>query len=195
MLRLLRPRRGESLLDVGSGTGEFSRRFRAAGLQVSGIDPDPDRVAYARNQGGGVDYLRGSALRLPFRAGAFDYCAAVTSLCFVAAPQRAVEEMWRVSRRGIVLGLLNRHSLLYARKRERGGYRGARWDTIGEARGWLAHVDSGIPVRSGSAVWFARDGRLARYLETHMPQRPAWGGFVALAARRPARGESSTDGN
>ena len=121
LLRLLQPLPGQSLLDAGSGTGEFSRRFRAAGLQVTGIDPDPDMVACARSQDGDIDYLQGSVLQLPFRRGAFDFCAAVTSLCFVAAPQRAVEEMWRVSRRGIVLGLLNRHSLLYACKHDRGG--------------------------------------------------------------------------
>ena len=33
------------------------------------------------------------------------------------------------------LGLLNRYSLLYRRKRDSGGYTGARWDSAREARG------------------------------------------------------------
>ena len=38
LTRLLRPTAGESLLDAGCGTGHFSRRFRQAGLEVTGID-------------------------------------------------------------------------------------------------------------------------------------------------------------
>ena len=37
---LLHPQPGASLLDVGCGTGWFSRRFAEFGLRVTGIDPD-----------------------------------------------------------------------------------------------------------------------------------------------------------
>ena len=43
MMHLLQPASGATLLDVGSGTGYFSRCFAAAGLRVIGIDPDPAR--------------------------------------------------------------------------------------------------------------------------------------------------------
>ena len=185
LMQLLRPRPGQSLLDAGSGTGQFSRRFRQAGLEVTGIDPDAAMLGYARHQGNSIEYIQGSVLRLPFGPGTFDFCAAVTSLCFVAAPQRAVEEMWRVSRRGIVLGLLNRHSLLYALKHSRGGYQGARWDTIDEARTWLTHLGAGLSVQAHTGVWFPHGGRLSRYLEPRMPRRPGWGGFLALVVRKP----------
>jgi hypothetical protein len=50
LVDLLRPRPGESLLDVGCGTGWFSRRFaREAGLRVTGIDPDAQWLAFAQS--------------------------------------------------------------------------------------------------------------------------------------------------
>ncbi len=195
LMRLLQPCTGQSVLDAGCGTGQFSRRFRQAGLQVTGIDPDPAMVGYAHSQDDAVEYIQGSVLQLPFAPGAFDFCAAVTSLCFVAAPQRAVREMWRVSRRGIALGLLNRHSLLHAMKHGRGGYQGARWDTIGEAQTWLTQLDAGFSVQASTAVWFPHGGCLSRYLDPRMPRRPGWGGFMALAVRKSRHADSSTDLN
>jgi SAM-dependent methyltransferase len=185
LMQLLQPSPGQSLLDIGCGTGQFSRCFRQAGLEVTGVDPDPAMLAFARGHKDAIRYIRGNALQLPFETEAFDFCAAVTSLCFVSAPQRAAREMWRVSRRGIVLGLLNRHSLLYALKRGSGGYQGARWDTIAEALSWLTYLDTGRSMQTGSAVWFPSGGCLARHLEPRMPRRPGWGGFLALAVRKP----------
>ena len=50
--------------------------------------------------------------------------------------------MWRVSRHAVILGLLNRNSLLYYMKRSSKGYQGARWDDIKNVRQW---ADSLIP--------------------------------------------------
>lgn len=135
LLHLLQPHPGQTLLDVGSGTGYFSRRFTAAGLRVTGVDPDREMLHYARALEDGVEYLEATALHLPFADRSFDYCTAVTSLCFIAEPEQALAEMWRVSRHGVVLGLLNRHSLLYHLKHGRGAYRGARWDSVAATRG------------------------------------------------------------
>jgi len=44
--RLMNPHTGESLLDVGCGTGHFTRRFAQAGLSVTGIDPDPKKLDF-----------------------------------------------------------------------------------------------------------------------------------------------------
>src|SRR3989338_7315447 len=83
MMRLMKPPIGATLLDVGCGTGHFSRRFAAAGLRVTGLDPDPAMLDYARGLGGGVDYLRGTATALPIDDNAYDYVTALTSLSFI----------------------------------------------------------------------------------------------------------------
>lgn len=183
MMRLMRPQKGQSLLDVGSGTGYFARRFAHAELNVVGLDPDARALDLACREGGAT-YLRATGSALPFANASFDQVAAVTSLCFIADPQRTVSEMWRVGREGIVLGLLNRHSLLYMQKRERGGYRGARWDTVREALSWFADL-SPRPTRLGwtTAVFLPGGGALARRLEKFVPNHFPWGVFLAVYAR------------
>ncbi|MHB1141967.1 MAG: class I SAM-dependent methyltransferase [Sulfuricaulis sp.] len=64
MRRLMNPPAGATLLDVGCGTGHFSRRFAAVGTRVTGLDPDAAMLDYARELGGGVNYLRGAATEL-----------------------------------------------------------------------------------------------------------------------------------
>ncbi|MBU0500841.1 MAG: class I SAM-dependent methyltransferase [Gammaproteobacteria bacterium] len=182
----LRP--GASLLDVGCGTGHFSRRFADWGLEVTGIDPDPITLDFARTQAGGVRYIRGTALNLPFPDHAFDYAIAVTSLCFIADPVAALREMWRVSRRGLVLGLLNRRSLLHRLKRDRGGYRGARWDEAWEIeKHWLTALDPApAETRLASALFLPLGNRWIPLIEDWVPQRILGGGFLAVSLRKPA---------
>ncbi|WJW76507.1 class I SAM-dependent methyltransferase [Thiohalobacter sp. IOR34] len=184
MMRLLQPELDRSLLDVGCGTGQFSRRFAAAGLRVTGLDPAPAMLHHARLLGGGMDYVEGSALALPFNDASFDYCAAVTSLCFVADPGRALAEMWRVARRGVVLGLLNRHSVLYRRKQGQGGYAGARWDSLAEVRRWCAALSPAPRLRAGTAIFLPAGGALARLAERLLPARLPWGGFLAVVLEK-----------
>lgn len=63
---LLNAKPAESLLDVGCGTGYFSRRFSQLGSSVTAIDPDPDVLNFAQEQEGEIDYIQGDALKLPF---------------------------------------------------------------------------------------------------------------------------------
>jgi len=182
----LQPAAGESLLDVGCGTGHFSRRFALAGLTVTGLDPDPAMLAFARQRDGAIGYLQGRAEALPFADGAFDYCVAVTSLCFVADPARALAEMWRVARRGVALGLLHRPSWLWWRKRRAGSYRGARWDRWREVQGWIRML-APAPRRvvHGYGIFGSGASEAGRRLEERLPlARLPLGGFLALALHR-----------
>lgn len=181
LLDLMRPAHGQTLLDAGSGTGYFSRCFAAAGLAVTGIDPDPAMASYARTQTGTVDYIEGIAEQLPFEDDSFDYATAVTSLCFVKEPVTALAEMWRVSRHGVALGLLNRNSLLYVKKHDKGEYAGARWDTWPVVRQWIAQLaPQAVAHRHKTAILLPNSGMLAHIVEYLLSGMLPWGGFLAV---------------
>ncbi len=170
-----------SLLDVGCGTGYFTRRFARSGLKTAGLDPDESAIRYASKQDTGSVYLQGVAESLPFKNSSFDYCTAVTSLCFVAEPENALMEMWRLAHRGVVLGLLNRRSLLYRQKQGQGAYRGARWDTLADVRKWIEVLSpQPLVLRSATAVFSPGAGAGAKILERLLPATFPWGSFLAV---------------
>lgn len=177
---------GATLLDVGCGTGYFTRGFAEMGLAVTGIDTNPAALEFARKQDSSIQYMQGNALALPFPDNAFDYTMAVTSLCFVDEPRQAFREIWRVTRHALALGLLNRHSLLYRSKQGQGGYRGARWDTAGEVTNeWLPELSpppESIALRS--AIFFPQGTRLAQWSERWLPNTLQWGGFLAVGLNK-----------
>jgi len=185
MMNSLKPAAGTTLLDVGSGTGQFSRRFADAGLDVVGLDPAPAMLTVARHYVPESPCVLGSALALPFRDQSFDYVAAVTSLCFVEPPLRALTEMWRVCRRGVILGLLNRQSLLYRFKHDRGSYRGARWDRLDDVDRWHDSLAPRPRMSFATGVFLPGGGRLAQRIETWIPATIPWGGFLSVALHRP----------
>lgn len=184
LLEAVRPRPGESLLDAGCGSGHFSRRLAAAGLEVTGLDIDAPSLDYARRLDEGVRYLPGDLRQLPFADAAFDHVTAVTSLSFVDRPERATAELWRVARRSLTLGLLNRRSLLHRGKGE--GYRGARWDRVKEVtEQWLAPLrPTPVEAWARSALFLPRGGGLERVVERLLPERLPWGGFLLIHLRK-----------
>ena len=67
MIDLLKPMRGETVLEIGCGTGAFLLPFLELDLQVTGLDPSPYMLDIALNTlGNRVDLYRGFAEDLPF---------------------------------------------------------------------------------------------------------------------------------
>lgn len=180
--QLMQANNNATLLDIGCGTGYFSRQFSHNGINVTGIDPASSMIEFAMTQKGDVRYIIGDALRLPCTDNEFDYCSAITSLCFINEPQQVLSEMWRVSKKGLVLGLLNRHSLLYLQKSGRGSYAGARWDSTSDVLQWISSLKpepSGIEFKS---VYFLPGfGILSKKMEKYFGRNLQFGGFLAVS--------------
>jgi SAM-dependent methyltransferase len=180
--RLLRPEAGQSLLDVGCGSGYFTRRFaQEAKLCVVGIDPNASWVDFARAHRAGTEqYCVGRAESMPFPDKSFDFSISVAALCFVDDPRRAVREILRVTRKRFAIGLLNRRSVLYLQKgpgKESGAYQGAHWHTAREIRA----IFDGMPTASltvSSAVFLPGGGRFARGVESLIPESLSLGAFI-----------------
>jgi SAM-dependent methyltransferase len=68
--------------------------------QVSGIDLDPEMVAYAKGRGGRADYRTGDAHALSFDNAWFDVAACHFLLLWCHNPAQVAQEMVRVTRPG-----------------------------------------------------------------------------------------------
>ena len=73
VVEVVGPLRGLQILDLGCGKGRFARLFQTEGASVSGIDLSAAMLAEAR----GIERVRASARRLPFRPCAFDAAIAI----------------------------------------------------------------------------------------------------------------------
>ena len=120
------PRPG-SVLEVGCGTAHVTHWLNDQELAAVGLDLSAAMLAQARALDG-VPLTRGDAYRLPFADGAFDLAALVTTLEFLEQPQKALAEALRVARCGVVLGVLNRWSLLGLQRRLAGLFRPTVYD-------------------------------------------------------------------
>jgi len=181
--RLLAPQAGDSLLDVGCGTGWFTRRVAADDLVATGLDSNPAWLDYARaHSSPALNWVKGDARDLPFADASFDHVLSIAALCFVDDERQAVAEIVRVARRRFAIGWLNRSSLLYREKGKEGGsgaYQGARWHTVCEVR----TLFSGLPVRNlivRSAIFLPSGTSWARLLEQGVPAGLPWGGLLVL---------------
>ena len=179
--RQLDARPGDSLLDVGCGTGWFSRRAAADGLVVTGLDPNPTWLDFARaHSSPALSWVEGDARTLPYADGSFDHVLSIAALCFIDDERRAVAECVRVARQRFVIGWLNRSSLLYWQKGRHGGsgaYRGARWHDAREIRS----VFAGLPVKNlrlRSAIFLPAATRCTTRLERILPSVLPWGGLM-----------------
>jgi SAM-dependent methyltransferase len=96
-----RIKRGQRVLDVGCGTGGFSRGIaEAAAAAVTGIDSSSRFVGFAAElaspPSGSVEWLVGDAERLPFENASFDRVLLSVVLHQLERPERAVAEAFRV---------------------------------------------------------------------------------------------------
>lgn len=105
-MRLLDPRPGQVVLDVGCGTGAFTRRFGqavgAAGLAV-GLDASAAMLARARAATGPrapVAYLRADATRPPLADGSVDAVCCFAALHLFEDPESALSWFARLVRPG-----------------------------------------------------------------------------------------------
>lgn len=117
----------DHVLEVGCGTGHFTRWLRAQGITAVGIDLSSAMLREAKTLGG-VPLVQANACHLPFPDGAFDVIMLVTTLAFLPRPREALAQALRVSRYGLLLGVLNRWSVLGVQRHLKSRLRATLYD-------------------------------------------------------------------
>ncbi len=166
-----------TILEIGCGTGHFTRWMRSLNYEATGLDSSPAMLEHARTLDGGV-YLEGDALALPFPDRTFDVTALITTLEFISEPDRALVEAARVSRIGLLLGVINRQSLLGWGYRRSGNpiWRSAHFFTPSEL---TAMVRLNIGRRMLRTSWRTTLWPVSWFGELPLP----WGGFIVMSAQ------------
>jgi len=114
LLARLGVRPGQTVLDLGCGTGDHTREVAelvAPGGRVTGVDFSASMIAEATRRQAASDapatFEQGDAQQLRFETGAFDACRTERMLCHVPDHQVALREMVRVTRSGGRVGVLD----------------------------------------------------------------------------------------
>jgi SAM-dependent methyltransferase len=109
LVELVDPHPGESVLDIGTGSGGLALLAAQTGARVTGIDVAPDGIERARERAAeaGLDarFDVGGAQSLPYGDADFDVVLSTFGIIFAPDHRRAAQELARVCRPGGRLGL------------------------------------------------------------------------------------------
>lgn len=141
LMRALDLRPGAAVVELGAGTGIFTRRLRAHGLHVTPVEP----VAGMRSNL--PDSVNGTAEDTSLPAASTDAVVAATAWHWFDAP-RAIQEVARLLRPGGGLGLI--------------------WNSYDESVPWVAELASIADSRRPSSQPSERSGRWREFF-TDLP--------------------------
>lgn len=164
-------------LEVGCGTGHFTRWLAGRGLNVIGLDISWPMLLEAGRLRSPL-CLQGDAQSLPFADQSVDLAVVIPTLEFVENPLRTLIEAVRVARQGRMLGVLNCRSLLGRRYRASGKpiWTAAHFFSVGELKQWVAQAAG---TRLLSVRWCTTLWPILRLPDAPLP----WGGFIGLVAQ------------
>jgi ubiquinone/menaquinone biosynthesis C-methylase UbiE len=186
--RLVRPVAGQTLLEVGCGTGHNLASFNNLGMKTTGLDSSAPMLRIAASTvPEHIVLIQGDASQLPFPDRTFDIVALITVLEFVADPLAVISEAARVCRAHLYCGVLNAASFLGLQRRmvavfRTSTYRHATFFTVGRLEALLRAALGQVPFHWASTLvlplsWQGRVHDIERILSF---KRNRFGGFLGV---------------
>lgn len=172
---------GGHLLELGCGTGHWTRFFSQQGFRVTAIDESEAMLEMARSKDiQNVSFQLADASSLPFSDNSFRAIASVTMLEFVEDVEEVLNEIDRILKPGgaLFLGCLNELSELGKNKENDPVFKHGSFFTPDELRQMLSRF--GTPTIS-TGVYFSPGFELLDGTEKQNTVQPA---FIAASVKK-----------
>jgi len=95
-LSFLRNIKGKKILDLGCGSGIYTKILKRRGAIVRGIDISPKMIELAKKNVKGVEFRVGTVYKLPYKSGTFDIVLASLVVHYFSNLNKAFKEIRRV---------------------------------------------------------------------------------------------------
>ena len=90
LIELLAPKKGESILDLGCGTGDLAKKLFDAGVNLVGVDYSPNMILEAKSKYPSINLMVADATNLEFDHE-FDGVFSNATLHWVKPPEKALQ--------------------------------------------------------------------------------------------------------
>ena len=94
-LKFLKIKTGQTLLDVGCGTGYFSDMAFKQGVDITGIDASEEFIKQAKERNTEIKFFSGEMEEIPFEDSTFDFVCGFNSYQYAANIKNALSEAKR----------------------------------------------------------------------------------------------------
>ena len=172
LMEQMNPLRGNSLIDIGCGTGKNFKPLLDFGLNVTGIDPSPYMLDIAKKTiGNKVDIKRGYAEELPFEDNEFNHACLITTLEYTENHTLAIEEACRVAKDNLFIGVLNKYAIKGIKRKIEGKltstiYSKARFFSIWEIKKTIHKLVGDVPISWKTVnIYPGKSGKLISSIE------------------------------
>lgn len=141
------------ILEIGCGTGHWTRFFRQKGLKITAVDLSEKMLEKAREKNPeNVQFERMNVEDMKFRDHSFSNIISIATLEFVDDREKAFQEINRILKPGgfLIVGCLNELSEMGRTKKENELYRTAHFFNPEELKNHLSNF--GDPEIEGCAI-------------------------------------------
>jgi ubiquinone/menaquinone biosynthesis C-methylase UbiE len=105
--KYLQPQEGDSVLDVGGGTGKVAQLLATTCREVVVLEPERRKIEFGRKMRPNFKFVEGRAEEIPFPDESFDKVLLFLTLHHIQDQGKAIHEIRRVMKKGGRLLLLD----------------------------------------------------------------------------------------
>ena len=92
----MNPKDGQSFLDIGCGTGNYTIALNEMGVEFTGIDPSEEMLKTAKSKSEKINWLKGHVEKIPFSNQTFDGAIATLTIHHWPDLKKGFGEIFRV---------------------------------------------------------------------------------------------------